>query len=84
MAEVFRAANFELARWGAREIMRWRAPSNPPCPVHWIHGSSDHIVPAERVHPDVLVEGAGHFLNVTHPDEVNAFITGRMSTNPPF
>jgi pimeloyl-ACP methyl ester carboxylesterase len=82
MAQVFRAANFELARWGAREIMRWRAPANPPCPVHWIHGSSDHIVPPERVNADVLVPGAGHFINVTHPREVNDFITARLQSTP--
>ena len=81
MAEVFRAANFELARWGAREIMRWRAPYDPPCPVHWIHGSADHIVPAQRVRPDLLVPGAGHFLNVTHPREVKEFIELRLRGN---
>ena len=78
MANVFRAASFELARWGAREIMRWRAPETPPCPVHWIHGGADHIVPPRRVNPDVLVPGAGHFLNVTHPVQVNEFIASRL------
>ena len=78
LAEVFQSANFELARWGAKQIMRWRAPPNSPCPVHWIHGSSDHIVPPNRVRPDVLVPGAGHFLNVSHPNEVNAFIEARL------
>jgi pimeloyl-ACP methyl ester carboxylesterase len=78
LAEVFKSANFELARWGAKQIMRWNAPAHPPCRVHWIHGSADHIVPANRVTPDVLVPGAGHFLNVSHPKEVNAFIESRL------
>jgi len=83
LSSVFRAANFELARWGARQIMRWRAPLNPPCPVHWIHGGADHIVPVNRVQPDVVVPGAGHFLNVSHPKEVNAFIANLVYNHQP-
>jgi len=78
LVNVFADANFHLARWGARQIMRWIAPDPIGCPVHWIHGSLDHIVPADRVQPDLLVVGAGHFLNVSHPQAANDFITSRL------
>ena len=78
LVSVFADANFHLARWGARQIMQWTAPTAIGCPVHWIHGSMDHIVPADRVRPDLLIAGAGHFLNVSHPQAANDFITSRL------
>jgi pimeloyl-ACP methyl ester carboxylesterase len=79
LVDVFTRVNFHLARWGARRIMEWTAPNDITSPIHWIHGQIDHVVPLKNVRPDVIVPGAGHFLNVSHPEAANEFITSRLS-----
>ena len=44
-------------------------------PIHHIHGGDDRLIPVRRVNPDRVVEGAGHLLNLTHPDAVNDFLS---------
>ncbi|HEX8525070.1 MAG TPA: alpha/beta hydrolase [Tepidisphaeraceae bacterium] len=78
LLDVFETVNFELARWGAVRIMEWRAPAGIPCPMYWIHGEIDHVVPVKAVPADAIVLGGGHFFNVSHPDATNAFITERI------
>lgn len=55
----------------------------PPQPLLYLHGADDGCIGADvaRSHPDVvLVDGAGHFLHLERPDEVNRrvveFLTG--------
>jgi pimeloyl-ACP methyl ester carboxylesterase len=68
------AIPISFIRWGVTAILRWRGERPPGVPVHHIHGTLDRLIPARRVRPDVLVEGAGHLLNLTHADAVNAFL----------
>lgn len=76
--QVLPYASPPLFRWGARAAVTWRPAGHPAVPVHHIHGGSDLIIPVRRVRPDVIVEGAGHLLNLTHADVVNAFILERI------
>jgi pimeloyl-ACP methyl ester carboxylesterase len=56
------------------------------CPALVIHGSADAAIPVEKAEaladglpgavPLVLVEGAGHAANLSHPEAVNAAIRG--------
>jgi pimeloyl-ACP methyl ester carboxylesterase len=47
----------------------------PPQPLLYLHGADDGCVGAELAGPDaVLVKGAGHFLHLEQPDEVNTRI----------
>lgn len=64
----------QLRRIG-RMILNWRAPAKLPCPVFHIHGDADQIIPIKRVQPDEIVYGGGHLINLTHADQVNAFIS---------
>ncbi len=58
----------------AHMILHWQAPSKLPCPVYHIHGDADKIIPIQRVHPDEVVHGGGHLINLTHAKQVNEFI----------
>jgi pimeloyl-ACP methyl ester carboxylesterase len=42
--------------------------------VH-IHGKRDYVLPMRYTNPDHIVEGGGHILSLSHPRDVNAFIT---------
>ena len=43
-------------------------------PICHIHGDRDRLIPLHRVRPDHVVPGAGHLLNLTHGEAVNAFL----------
>lgn len=67
-------------RGAARMILRWKGPAGPlPCPVHQIHGQKDRIIPLKHVQPDEVVSGGGHLINLTHAEQVNAFIRSRLN-----
>ena len=60
------------------------------CPALVVHGTADAAIPVEKAQalvdglsgalPLVLVEGAGHAANLTHPAPVNAAIRAFLST----
>lgn len=66
-------------KWGCRAILDWKPSNLPAVPVWRIHGAEDHLIPAALVSADRVVEGAGHLVNVTHPDEVERFIREHAS-----
>ncbi|HSV14716.1 MAG TPA: alpha/beta hydrolase [Tepidisphaeraceae bacterium] len=76
--QVLPRASPALFRWGAWAAATWDPPALPAVPIHHIHGGSDLIIPVQRVRADVIVKGAGHLLNLTHADAVNAFIMSRI------
>ena len=65
--------------WQMRAVLRWTAP--PPCetPIFQIHGRHDRMLPLRLKSRDMVVDGAGHLLNVTHAERVNRFIMARIS-----
>jgi pimeloyl-ACP methyl ester carboxylesterase len=78
LLDVVRHPNIRQIRWGGRAILNWEFADVPDFPVHSIHGDRDHIVPLSSVRPDVVVRGAGHIVNLTHPHVVNRFLAERM------
>jgi len=66
-------------KWGCRAILDWKPAGPPPVPVWRIHGAADHLIPASLVRADRVVEGAGHLVNLTHPQEVERFIREHVS-----
>lgn len=62
-------------KWGGRSVFAWEGCAEPGVPVYHVHGLRDRFIPASRVKADVVVEGHGHFLNLTAPAEVNAFLS---------
>jgi pimeloyl-ACP methyl ester carboxylesterase len=68
-------APMPFVQWGLSAIVRW-SPATTAAPsgatrVRHIHGSSDRLLPIRGVQPTDVVEGGGHFINVTHADQVN-------------
>jgi pimeloyl-ACP methyl ester carboxylesterase len=64
--------------WALTAILGWKpTPLEGVC-VFQIHGQQDPIIPVRFVQPDVIVPGGGHLINLTHSEEVNAFIGKAM------
>jgi pimeloyl-ACP methyl ester carboxylesterase len=61
-------------RWAPRAVLAWQGCEDPGVPVYHIHGDRDIVFALRRVRPDRVVPGGIHVLNLSHPDEVNAFI----------
>lgn len=65
-------------KWGIEAMLSWR-PAQLQAPIHHIHGSADRLIPLRLVRPDQVVDGGGHLLSLTHPQEVNAFVVETIS-----
>jgi pimeloyl-ACP methyl ester carboxylesterase len=63
-----------FVRWGLSAILQWSPAAPPPTRVRHIHGTSDRLLPIGGVQPTEVVRGGGHFINVTHAEQVNACV----------
>jgi pimeloyl-ACP methyl ester carboxylesterase len=64
--------------WQMKSIVGWEAPAPCDVPVFQIHGRHDRMLPVRLGKREVVVDGAGHLLNVTHAERVNRFIMARI------
>jgi pimeloyl-ACP methyl ester carboxylesterase/N-acetylglutamate synthase-like GNAT family acetyltransferase len=72
--ELIRTARPGFAKWGLHAIVAWHPKADPACAVRAIHGADDRLIRARRVRAEREVPDAGHLVNVTHAEEVNAFL----------
>jgi len=73
-ADMLAVTPVEFIRWASIATFSWKGVEELPMPIHHIHGDRDRLIPIRRVHPDRVIAGAGHLLNLTHADAVNDFI----------
>ncbi|MDR2273075.1 MAG: hypothetical protein LBF27_19350, partial [Sphingobacterium sp.] len=59
--------------WAIHQILQWKNNSVPDNLIH-IHGSSDRIIPIKNVKPNFIIKRAGHFMTVTHAQEVEKLL----------
>ncbi|WP_448137783.1 alpha/beta hydrolase [Sphingobacterium siyangense] len=59
--------------WAIHQILHWKNNSVPDNLIH-IHGSSDRIIPIKNVKPNFIIKGAGHFMTVSHAQEVEKLL----------
>ena len=55
-------------------IFSWEGVSELPMPIRHVHGDRDGLIPIRRVHPDDVITGGGHLLNLTHTGAINDFL----------
>lgn len=60
--------------WAINTLLTWT--HSEPVLKHTIsiHGSLDHIIPIRNIAADFIVQGAGHFLTVSHAMEVSKLL----------
>jgi pimeloyl-ACP methyl ester carboxylesterase len=74
LSQFFESAPPSFIQWGLEALLRWKPTSALVVPVFHIHGATDRLIPSRRVRATAVVAGGGHLINVTHADEVNAFV----------
>ena len=72
--EMLRGTSLAFLAWAIRAIASWDPAPLLTIPVRRIHGSRDRLISCPRA-ADVVVEGAGHLLPITHIDSLAAFLT---------
>lgn len=59
--------------WAIHQILQWKNNSVPDHLIH-IHGDKDRIIPIKSLKPNFIIKGAGHFMTVTHAQEVEKLL----------
>lgn len=72
--QMFRDYDSAFMKWQWTAILGWESRPLDDIPVYHIHGRADRVIPARYVQPDEWVPGGGHAINLTHAEQVNAFI----------
>lgn len=78
--EMLAATDPAFFKWAAQAIAQWKLRDELQMPIHHIHGSRDRLLRTRVVmpHVDRIVDGGGHMINMTHADEVNAFLREKL------
>ena len=66
-------------RWASRAIIGWDPESLPDVPIHRLHGSRDHIIRPPAPDHAEIVAGAGHLVNLSHPERTNSWLSGVLA-----
>jgi pimeloyl-ACP methyl ester carboxylesterase len=70
---MFADADPEFVRAMCAYLRLWPGCSGEPGSIRRLHGKRDHVIPCPSSGA-VTLEGAGHLLVMTHPDETAAFL----------
>ena len=72
-------ADASFLRWACHAVLTWQPSAiTSAVPIYHIHGQNDFVLPVANTTPDAVVAGAGHALSMSHPIEVNTFLTEKM------
>ena len=76
MTRMVREHSPRQIRWSCRALSRWDCCATPVnVPIRAIHGADDEVIPLKNVHPDEVVPGGRHLISMSHPEQVNRFLT---------
>jgi len=77
LVDMLGCCDVGFLKWSAGAIVSWRPEPFPAdIPVHRLHGDRDNIIPLRRYEGQTVVRDAGHLVNLTQPEETNAFLRG--------
>jgi pimeloyl-ACP methyl ester carboxylesterase len=74
LVTMFREMDSRFMHWVLRAILEWEPKPLVGVRVFQIHGGRDPLISVRRVEADQVIPQGGHMINVTHAEEVNAFI----------
>jgi len=76
--EMVRDCTPTLFRWSVAALLKWEGHRDAIGPMTHIKGDRDNMLPHYLCRPTHLVRGAGHLMNMTHAQEVNAIIARHL------
>lgn len=65
-------------KWALTSILEWRNTKKPKNLTH-IHGDKDITLPARYCQPDVIINGAGHFMVYANAEEISSYIIQKIN-----
>jgi pimeloyl-ACP methyl ester carboxylesterase len=74
LVRMFQEMDSAFMHWALSAILGWNPTLLAGVRVFQIHGGRDLMIPARSVDADTLIADGGHMINLTHAEEVNAFI----------
>lgn len=78
LVNMFGDSDSCFMHWTLNAIFHWNPPPIEGIPVYQIHGRRDPLIPASRVQADLIIPSGSHLINITHANEVNAFIRNAL------
>lgn len=88
LKKISAEADINMLRWGGRACIEWKhteadakSLERAGVSIHQIHGDADWVIAMTRGHPDKVIRGGRHLINITHADEVNQYIISRMKSD---
>jgi pimeloyl-ACP methyl ester carboxylesterase len=72
--DMLRSTPAEFLRWACTSVGRWNPQPPTGVPIFSIHGAEDRVLPLRGRSADVIVQGAGHLIAITHAERVNEFL----------
>lgn len=84
MAEMLASADPRFLTWARRAVLFWQPTLLPPMPTLRLHGTEDRLLMPGEKSGIVWIESAGHLVNMTHADQVNAAIADFLARESSF
>ncbi len=73
LKQILQDTNPVFMAWAIHQILHWKNRFIPGNLIH-IHGDKDRIIPIKRLKTSIVIKGAGHFMTVTHSQEVEKLL----------
>lgn len=74
LAIILKETNPAFRSWAINALLTWPHKDQAPANTVSIHGSKDRLIPIRNVIATFTIQGAGHFLTVTHAKEVSELL----------
>ncbi len=77
LKQILRDTDAKFLPWAINQIVNWKNNTIPSNLIH-IHGNKDRIIPIRNISPTFIIQGAGHFMIITHAKEIEILIKGLL------
>lgn len=73
LKQILQDTDTNFLGWAINQILNWKNELIH-VPVIHIHGNRDRIIPIRNIKPTYIVENAGHFMTMTHAQEIERLL----------
>lgn len=73
LKQILQDTDTNFLDWAINQILNWKNELSH-VPVIHIHGNRDRIIPIRNIKPTYIVENAGHFMTMTHAQEIERLL----------